>query len=297
MKSRLIALFMIIGVFILSGMASATVLPPADPEFIDFLVSTSCDVNGSINQRTQLEWGLSSEVLGSNLVIRGDPPEPVSEPEPPLNPGGEVQVYIVYDEDTQANMGEISYRKNSEIDTHPKVGTDYNVENERLITFTGFGAGKILSSEDIVMDNVGNCFLASESFICPFLAGEGGSLPPFCNRFEAGSALDMSLLSLHTSSGTRNVNRPASLDNWPPIPSADDPALARYLIQVTTLGSDIPSEGSVSTYLAVASKEGRSESAGCLFLFEEKHIEETRSISGTIPLFDYQVDYWSGFQL
>jgi hypothetical protein len=288
---------MIMGILLLSSIVSADVLPPADPEFQDLLISTSCDVIGSMTQETQLQWDLSSEVLGSNLVLRGSPPELVSEPEPPLNPGGEVQSHVVYSEDTQANMGIISYRKNSEVDTHPQVGSTYNVQNERLITFTGIGAGKILSTEDIVMDNVGNCTRTSEAVSCPFAADEFAAIPSFCNKFEAGSNLDMSLVSLHTSAGTRNVNKPANLDEWPPIPSADDPALAKYLIQVTTLGGGIPSEGSVSAYLKLTTNEGRSEFAGCPYLFQQVKVEESRSISGKIQLFDYLVNYQSGISI
>jgi hypothetical protein len=211
--------------------------------------------------------------------------------EPPLNPDAEVQSRVTYSEDTKANIGIMSYRKTSTVDTHPQVGNQYNIENIRLITFTGIGAGTILSSEDMVLSAAGTC--TRTPFTCPFSKGEIEPNPPFCSKVQAGSDLDMSRVSAITSAGIRNVNKAADLNTWPPIPTADEGAKAQYQIQVTTMGGDAPSIGSVSAYLKISESDGRSEFAGCPLIFQQIDIDEFRSISGKIDLFEYQVNYES----
>ena len=272
----------------------AVVLPPSEPEFQDLKITTSVDGVGSMSQESELVWDLSSEVLGANLVFEGGPPpEPVIIPEPPLSSSGEVQSHVYYSEDTQANMGDISYRKDSEVNTEPLAGAQYNVQNERLITFTGIDAGNLLSSEDMMMYNVGTCMPVL--FTCPFYNGDCCRNPAFCSLIETGSDFAMSQVAAHISGGIRNVNKAGDLNAWPNVvPSADEPALAQYLVQVTEMGQGDPSVGSVSTYLKISEGDSRSDAPDPMFdLMQQLKVEETRSITGSINLFEYQMNFES----
>jgi hypothetical protein len=270
----------------------AVVLPPSEPEFQDIKITTSVDVVGSMSYESELLWELSNEILGANLVIVGEPPEPAIIPEPPLNPNGEVQSYVSYSEDTQANLGIISYRKDSEVNTKPLVGAQYNVQNERLITFTGIDAGTLLSSEDMMMDNVGTCIPVL--LTCPFCNSDCCRNPAFCSKVETGSDLDMKLVAVHISGGIRNVNKAGDLNEWPIVPTDDEPALAQYLVQVNEMGQGKPSVGSVSTYLKISEGDSRSDALDPQTdLMQQLKVEETRSIKGNIDLFEYQMNFES----
>lgn len=289
-------ILLIVILLLIPATVSAVVLPPTEPEFQNIKILTNLDVTGSMSQETELQWELSNEILGGNLVAIGDPPEWVIEPEPPLSPlDEEVQSYVTYSEDTQANLGKISFTKDSEIDTKAKVGAQYNVQTDRLITFTGIGAGSLLSTEDMMMYNVGKCTWTS--CICPFCTGGLEPNPRFCSRVEAGSDLAMTKVAAYTSTGIRNVNKAGDMGSWPIDPTADEPARARYLVQVNEMGSGVPSEGAVATTLKISETDGRSEFAGCPFPFQEIRVEESRSINGKISLFDYLITYESGVNI
>ena len=286
-----VSLFSIL--FFLSLPVSAVVLPPSDPEFPALTIDTVVDAIGSMSQESEVQWELSSEVLGANLYR--EPPEGwIVEQEPPLSSNGEVQSYVSYSEDTQANIGIISYRKDTELDTKPQTGAQYNLQNERLITFTGIDAGSLLSSEDMMMYNVGGC--GPVLFTCPFSYGECSPVnPAFCSRVMAGSDLDMSQVAAHISGGIRNVNKAGDFSNAPNIiPTADEPALAQYLVQITEMGQGKPSIGSVSTHVKISEGDGRS---GILInpygLMQQLNVEELRNIKGHINLFEYQMNFES----
>lgn len=277
----------------------AVVLPPEADEFQELKIITSVDAVGSLNQESELSWRLSSELLDENLVYGDNPDDPLGEPvpiimpEPPLNPMGEQQSHVTYSEDTQANVGIISYRKTTEVDTEAQPLGLYNVQNERLITFTGIDVGTILSSEDMAMYNVGTC--SPVLFTCLFCNCGCNCGPAFCSKVEAGSDLDMSQVAVHTAGSIRNVNKMGDITTWPNvIPTADEPALLNYLVQVTEMGQGKPSVGSVSTYLKISESDSRSDAFdACNDLMQQLNVEEFTSIRGSISLFEKQMNFES----
>jgi len=195
-------------------------------------------------------------------------------------------------------MGIISYRKTSEVTTEPLAGAQYNVWNERLITFTGIDAGTLLSSEDMTMYNVGTCTLPTLA-TCPFLCGDCMVNPAFCSRVEIGSQLDMSRVAAYLAGGFRNVNEVGDSYVFPPIPSVDGPALAKYTVQVNELGQGKPSLGGVSTYLRISELDSDADPFNPTGIDPQKdlmqrlEVNEIRSMKGDINLFDYQITYES----
>ncbi len=272
---------------------SGDVLPPEPAETQGIGVSTNLIATGIMSQRVELQWGISSEILGANLVYRNFPPEPIIEPEPPLNPGGEVQSHVAYSENTQAVMGSIDYRKESSIDTSVQLGPNPNVENVRQVTFVADDVGRLYSTEDMSMFNVGNAIRSDGGAICPFLPGIHECIPMFCNRFEAGSAIDMSVVSASTSAGIRNINPAGDPGYWTPVPVIDDPARADYRIRVAELETT-PSIGLVSAYTQIHSTEGGSTCPGAPIAAQQITFEEERTAIGDVSLFQYLVSYESG---
>jgi len=270
------------------------VLPPEPAETQGIGVSTNIIATGMLSQRVELQWGISSEILGANLVYRGeDIPVPVIEPEPPLNPGGEVQSHVVYSENTQAVLGSIDYRKESSLETSAQLGPNPNVENVRQITFVADDVGRLYSTEDMSMFNVGNSIRSDGGAICPFLPGIHSCIPMFCNRFEAGSVIDMSVVSASTSAGIRNINPAGDPGYWTPVPVIDDPARADYRIRVAALEQS-PSIGLVSAYTQIHTAEGGSACPGAAVLAQQFTFDEERTAIGDVSLFQYLVSYESG---
>ena len=295
--SKLVVLALLCILFLLQIPVVAVVLPPEKDEIQNLEIVTSVDVIGSMSYEEDISCASSNEILGQNLVLV-DNQTWESRPEPPLNSDGEVQSHVTYSEDTQANMGAISYRKTSEVDTEALAGAQYNVWNERLITFSGIDAGTLLSSEDMAMYNVGTCIIPTLS-ICPFCACCDCPVnPAFCSRVETGSDLDMSKVTAYLAGGFRNVNEMGDSTVWPPVPSIDGAALAKYTVQVTEMGQGEPSLGSVSTYLKVHESDSASPCPNpgvdpSRDMMQNLEISELRSIKGAINLFEYQMNFES----
>jgi hypothetical protein len=285
----------------LSGIALADVLPQQPDEVQGLIIETSVISDGIFHQDSALQWDLSSEILGANIVLEGPPgqiPVPVIEPEPPLNPAGEVQMHCVYTEDTAGVNGQISFDKVSSLNTRALPSGDWNVQNDRLITFTGYDAGSVLSDESLNMDTAGTPIITAFSSICPFspdLLGE--CIPSFCNQIGAGSGIDLDTFSLHTAANLRNVNAQGDPGFFPPIPTSDNPAKMQYLIEVTGYSSGIPASGSISTNAYAHIKEGGPDCPGATVLATEVDFEESRDMTGLTSLFSYEINYDSGISI
>lgn len=288
----------LIACILCSGSALGDILPQQPDEVQGLRIETSVMSTGIFNQESALQWDLSSEVLGANIILEGEPgqiPQPVIEPEPPLHPAGEVQMNCVYTEDTTAINGKISFDKVGSVDTRAKSSGDWNVQNERLITFTGYNAGSVLSEEELRMNTVGNCIITDFASVCPFLPDLlGGCTAGFCNQIGAGSGIDLDTFSLVSAASLRNVNKPGDPGFFPPIPTIDGPAKMKYIVEITGTASDIPASGSISTDVYAHIKEGMPDCPGALELGEVIDFAETREIIGKTSLFSYNIDYESG---
>jgi hypothetical protein len=280
-----------------SGIASATVNPQQPDEVQNLRIETSVISEGTFKQDSSLEWALSSEYLGVNGVIVS-PGELEFQPEPPLNPAGEVQMQCIYSEDTTAANGDISFDKVGIVDTRAKVGQDWNVENLRQITFTGHDAGSVLSTEDIVLNSVGTSIPLSFSRMCPLCDCVGGCdcIPMFCNIIEAGSSIDLDSFNLASSINLRNVNKKGDPGFYPPIPTSDEPARLFFKTEVTGYTTTHPADGLISTYLNSKAKEGGPQWPGLPLAYQDMSITEKREIIGKTSLFSYTVDYESGIR-
>ncbi len=298
---------MIIASMLLFTSAAATILPPPDIETQGITLTTDVSALGVFSNDADLTWRHSSEVLDANLKLNvvTDPEtgELIKiwevEPEPPLSYDAasfEVQMSTVYAEDTSAQYGQIAYSKNSKVDTKALPASMFNVENDRIITYTGVNSNRILSEENVMLSGAGTpgipAALSTTCLLCPTT----GCYPGFCSSMDTGSKIDMSVVSVSTSAEVRNLNQAGGggIERWPPVPSVEGLARVNYNIRVAEVSSTQPSVGYVSTYLNSEQLEGGSACVGIPGVIQEMHMKERKSVDGYISLFSNSVEYESG---
>jgi hypothetical protein len=302
-----IVIIMIIVSMLLFTSAAATILPPPDIETQGITLTTDVSALGIFSNNADLTWRHSSEVLDANLNL-DVVTDPVTgelikiwevQPEPPLQYDAasfEVQMTTVYSEDTSAQYGDIAYSKNSKVDTKALPDSMFNVENDRIITYTGVNGNRILSEEDMMLSGAGTpgvpAALSTTCLLCPTT----GCYPAFCSFVDTGSKIDMSIVSASTSTEVRNLNQPGGggVERWPPIPSVEGLARLNYNIRVGDVSSTQPSVGYVSTYLNSETKEAGSACAGLPGLLQDIFVKERKSVDGYVSLFSNDVKYESG---
>ncbi len=308
---------MIIASMLLFTSAAATILPPPDLETQGILLTTDVSALGIFSNNADLSWRHSSEVLDANLnlvdivwdpetglpVVDPETGELIEiwelQPEPPLkydSASFEVQMATVYSEDTSAQYGEIAYSKNSMVDTKALPASMFNVENDRIITYTGVNGNRILSEEDVMLSGASTPGVPSALSTTCLLCPTSGCYPAFCTVVDTGSTIDMSVVSASTSAEVRNLNKLGGGGNerWPPVPTVDGLALLNYNIRVGDMSSTQPSVGYVSTYLNSETKEGGSACAGLPGLIQDISVKERKSVDGYVSLFLNDVKYESG---
>ncbi len=108
----------------------------------------------------------------------------------------------------------------------------------------------------------------------------------------------MSKVAAYVAGGFRNVNEMGDSTVWPPVPSVDGAALAKYTIQVTEMNPGEPSLGSVSTYLKIHEGDSASPCPNPGIdpnkdLMQNLEVNDLTSIKGTINLFEKQMNFVS----
>ena len=187
---------------------------------------------------------------------------------------------FVYTEDTQSSgTGNISYVKNFDMDTAATSEGLSNIEATKLLQYAGMNGGRVVSSEYIMISGSGSGISGENAVLCSF---DDGSFmyPAYCNRAEAGSTIDMSLVNVRTSSDARFI-----------VESVGVPVELNHDILVTEYTPGVPSRGSASAFMEILIREGRGTGA---FLAEEIRLDEETSARGDITLFEKLIHYESG---
>ncbi len=252
-----------------SGMAIADRPVNQTPETQGISVSTQIDCIGTVTSTSSLAWTISSGGTGLPL---GDQ---------------EVRATTGYNEDTNAVNGHTVYSKQFGVDTANKIADQNNVQSDRLITFEqipGTG-GRMTSSEDIMIDTVGNPTSTAGAMLCPFGPSASDTIPAFCNIVQSGSAVDLTFGSVATQASSRTVAA-----------TADIPVALAYHINVqgiATQNGTIPAQGSAQAFLKMHLMEGRGDSTDKA---EDFIYQEMSSASGLINSFDKAMQYNSGMR-
>jgi hypothetical protein len=252
----------------LCGPAAADRPVNQTPETQGIVTSTSIECVGTVTNTASLTWTVSTGAVNSA----------------PLGEQGATAT-TSYSENTMAVDGYVRYVRDFGVDTSNQVANTNNVESTRIIEFDaaadGNPVGRMISSEDILIDTAGNPASTAENMICPFGSSSSSSIPAFCNIVQAGSDMDVTSVSVATEASSRTVAA-----------SADIPVALSYHIKATGLAGN-PAEGSISAYIRSHIMEGRGDSlnkAGDLIYKEQS------TASGEITLFDKLMEYQSGMR-
>jgi hypothetical protein len=232
---------------------------------------------------------------------------PIYSNEPPLN-DQEVQMTIAYDETTNAVNGVVTYNKNSAIHTGSQTLGNYNVKENKIVTFKALDGGKMTSEENMLLDNVGKAINVLDpetgeilpSTLCPFApATIGNCTPAFCNIAQTGSRVEVYVGSLVTNAQSRSVGTDSGADMWPPLPIVDGPPVEMdYSIRLTGVRTGSTADGSAMAYFKAHKLEGsRVCPSGSLGAGQEITYNEVSSASGSITQFQKIINYKSGFKL
>jgi hypothetical protein len=250
--------------FALTGVAMADPGVNAVPETQGITTSTAVQAVGTVTETDSVVWQLGFPALAT----------------PPLEVG-DVNYIMSYTENTIADQGLVSYTKGQSLDTANKVAGTYNFNTQKVAEFVGLDTGRMISSENMVLDGASDGIAPSTTvFICPFAAAatEGG-LPTFCNIIEVGSDVDVTLASLTTAADERHV-----------MASADPAVAVDYSIKMTGFG-DIPAMGSADAYINAHIQEARNAADDKA---EDVSYSETSTAAGDITLFQKVIGYQSG---
>jgi hypothetical protein len=162
---------------------------------------------------------------------------------PPLD--SSVYYTSLYTEDTQnSEVGFISYDKDLDVSTANKVSGQYNIQATKQITYLGVDASSIVTNDYLLLDGAADDLgWINNVMNCPFAAGLGE--PNFCNRVETGSGMNLKVANLNTELGDRFIMKSA------------DPGVSVFNnVGVSSYATDLPSKGSVSSYIRGSIKEG-----------------------------------------
>ncbi|MBP1929337.1 hypothetical protein J2741_001884 [Methanolinea mesophila] len=250
--------------FALTGVAMADPGINAVPETQGIVTSTAVQAVGTVTETDSVVWQLGFP----NLAV------------PPLDAGDKMYV-MSYTESTIADQGLVSYAKGQSLDTANKVAGTFNFDTGKVVEFVGLDTGRMISSENMVLDGAGNGQTTATTYICPFASAVTETIPPFCNIIEVGSDVDVTLASLTTAADERHVM------------ASGDPAVAvDYAIKMTGFG-DIPAMGSADAYINAHIQEARTATGGKA---EDVVYSEMSTAAGDITLFQKAITYQSGLR-
>jgi hypothetical protein len=188
MKTKVSIGVIIIAMVILiaaSGSAMAARPVPGGNETSVITVQTSAKVIGNFQAHTDLVLQQST----GDLV-------------PPLEDGEQVSL-VAYSENTMGINGATDYSKNTNINTGDVVNGQENVQTDRIITFDAGDGGRMVSSENVLVQTVAN-EATTASGCCPW-GSTNATLPAECETVQAGSKLDVFEVSASSSSGVRAI--------------------------------------------------------------------------------------------
>ena len=217
----IIAMVVLIAV---SGSAMAARPVPPGNETSQIIVRTSATVVGNFQAKTDIVIQQSN----GDLV-------------PPLAAGEQLGM-AEYSENTMAVNGVTDYTKNTQIDTGGVVNGQANIETDRIISFDGGDAGRMVSSEEAIVSTIGS-EATSVTGCCPWGSTTNATLPAEYEYVQAGSKMDVSEVSAASSSGVTVIS------DTPGTPVSLDYSINAHGINQTAGTMDNPAIGSATAYV------------------------------------------------
>ncbi|HUU75559.1 MAG TPA: hypothetical protein VMW63_05665, partial [Methanoregulaceae archaeon] len=262
-----------IALVLLTGLAVADRGIDPVPETQGIVTSTTIDAVGNFASASEIQWRITDNPDG----LPGVPPLGFTAEH------GAVIYESTYTEDTVSNgVGLIAYDKELDVETSGQITGQWNIEAVKELAFVGIDGSRLTSTDNIFVDGAAEYAYIPLVVICPFAENVAptSAVPPYCNRAEAGSSIDMTVANIRTTSTDRFV-----------MPSADHPVELNHDIRVSELVTDLPSIGMASAFMDVLIQEGIDEN---VVLFERIEFSESTTVDGDITLFEKLMHYESG---
>jgi hypothetical protein len=229
MKTRLsIGVIIVAMVILIAASGSVMAAHPvcAGNETYVITVVTSAAVLGNFQSHASLAVAQSS----GNLT-------------PPIDPGQSLGI-IGYSEDTMAVSGTTTYDKSFTVDTNNKNIAGDNLHSDKLITFdaTDDGSGgRMTSDEAVIVATISTSYEAGPG--CGFGGGFNSTTPAANEAVVAGSTMDVSEVSAHTTASARVIS------DTPGTPVSLDYSIAAQGINQTPGDISTGAVGSASAYV------------------------------------------------
>jgi hypothetical protein len=246
--NRCIAIVAAIFLIAVSGLATADRLPNPVPENQIFTTESFIDAVGQVSESTTVVWEIGDRGFAEIPAARrsynsaGDTVTGIA--------SGSI-AYVTYSDSILTNGGQLSEVKSFKMDTHSKTAGMYNIQTEKVLTYTSQNGSHLMGGESYVLDVAGNWSSGSNGIVCVFASGGSDIIPAFCNRVSASSKLNqITTAQIESVGGVTAVSR-----------RANTPAALTYEISVVPDANSASgyADGIVSTTFTVAVMEGRSD--------------------------------------
>jgi hypothetical protein len=242
--NQYIAIITVLFLIVVSGLATADVLPKQRPENQKFAITSVVDLVGPSGGDLSAVWQVGDTGLEAVPNVVGAGGEAVR--------SGSI-AYATYSDFILSNGGQISQVKSFSMDTHAKDAGLYNIETAKILTYTSQNGSHLMGEESYVLDVAGNWSRTfGDDVICVFSKlGERRIIPAFCNKVTALSKLR----SINTAQ-VESIGSLTAVGSKPTVPAA-----LNYEISVTpdTNSASGYADGIISTAFTISIMEGRSD--------------------------------------
>jgi hypothetical protein len=260
----------------ISGFAAADRLPNQTSENQIFTINTAIDATGVVDDKNSL-----THVITNMEAI----------PTGTLNEFQEV-ADVNFKDSILTNGGKIAENKNFGFDSRDQGEGLYNIESEKVLTYTSTEGAHMAGEEEYTLSIAANWDSTENDIRCVF-SDDGMNLPAFCNIVSAKSGLvNMNSAQISTKGEIRSIAE-----------DVGTPAELNYLIAVTpdaNSGSGF-AEGMVTTTFAGSIMEARdiddyeSDSPMWNRTAATNNWKEHTEVTGGIRNFQKTFAYQSGF--
>lgn len=235
-------------------------LPNQTPENQIFSIDSVIDVTGMVDEMGSLQWVVASPgsiptgILGQSQSVSD----------------------VTFRNSLLSNGGKISETKNFGFDSGNQAKGLYNLEHEKVITYSSTEGAHLVGEEEYVLSVAGNWANSNDNIRCVFASPRGIGVPAFCNIISAKSNLvNMNSAQISTKGILRSVTNSVLI-----------PTELSYQIAVSpdsNSGSGF-AEGTVGTVFAGSIMEARNgnDYASATASWNKTAVENTWKDSTTV---------------
>lgn len=193
---------------------------------------------------------------------------------------------LTWSDTLRSNGGEILLNKNIDFDSRNKENGQFNLNNEKVLTYVSTEGSHLVGSEEWTLDVAGHYESNTDKIRCVFASTADEIFPAFCNVVKAKSEIiNMNNGKISTKGSSRAI-----------ADSNDIPASLNYQIAVTpnSYSGEGFADGTVKTLFSGSIMEARNRNNNQSATNTWK---DSASVTGGITQFQKAFNYESGIQI